>query len=72
MNYKQCFICREWTWDVCVTRPIRVDLCLPCYVDVLEVRQRRGVPLETDPEVDLLREGPDQSPAPSRPQLELF
>jgi len=39
----QCFICRQWTWDVCETNNWHVPLCLPCYVDVLEVRQARGV-----------------------------
>jgi len=41
-SYQQCVICREWGWDVsrCFEN---VGLCLPCYVDVLEVRQARGV-----------------------------
>lgn len=45
--YRQCFICRQWSWDVCGVLPESgrvdgLDLCLPCYVDVLEVRQARG------------------------------
>ena len=51
-TYSQCFICREWSWSVSrtssgITRG--VDLCLPCYVDVLEVRQARG-PMGADEE----------------------
>jgi len=44
-SYRQCFICRVWSWDVLgeAAGCIGVDLCLPCYVDVLEVRQARGV-----------------------------
>ena len=73
MQYAQCFICREWshmgsksihdTW-----------LCLPCYIDVLEVRQARGGLRKTAPMmVDQLREGPDQSEPPSPfAQLDLF
>ena len=42
--YQQCFICRGFSWDVSTFRPLGdVELCLPCYVDVLEVRERRGV-----------------------------
>lgn len=41
-SFSQCFICREWSWSVSKSYS-RVDLCLPCYVDVLEVRQARGV-----------------------------
>ncbi len=71
MNYRQCFICREWSWDVCKVIRSNVNLCLPCYVDVLEVRQGRGV--ETDPLAPALGEGPDESPAPPDPrQGDLF
>jgi len=41
MSYQQCFICRGWGWDVSKAMD-RVWLCLPCYVDVLEMRQSRG------------------------------
>jgi len=40
LGARQCFICREWTWDVCKSMN-DVELCLPCYVDILEVRQDR-------------------------------
>ena len=73
-DFRQCFICREWSWDVSRSFS-HTRLCLPCYVDVLEVRQRRGVSLETaEPVEESLREGPDQSSAPSHPfpQLNLF
>jgi len=40
-SYTQCFICRQWGWDVSKAFD-RVRLCLPCYVDVLEVKQARG------------------------------
>ena len=72
MQYSQCFICRQWSWDVCsgVGTPL---LCLPCYVDVLEVKQARGALGKTEPKVDPLREGPDQSEPPSPSvQLDLF
>ena len=39
-TYAQCFICRQWSWDASWTN-LEVRLCLPCYVDVLEVRQGR-------------------------------
>lgn len=42
MHYLQCFICREWSWDVSKVLRKDVHLCLPCYVDVLEVKQARG------------------------------
>jgi len=42
--YSQCFICRQWSYLVCKSGSMhpRSNLCLPCYVDVLEVRQNRG------------------------------
>ena len=40
--YAQCFLCRQWSWDASWS-DMEVRLCLPCYVDVLEVRQARGV-----------------------------
>jgi len=46
MNAKKCFICREWSWDVSKSFD-GVPLCLPCYVDVLEVRQARGAMVES-------------------------
>jgi len=54
---KQCFICREFSRLVSKSWS-HVDLCLPCYVDCLEVRERRG---KTEPLVPLLGEGPDES-----------
>ncbi len=47
MTYNQCFLCREWSWDVSRSFD-KVHLCLPCYVDCLEVRQARGVIGEPD------------------------
>jgi len=38
--YSQCLICRVWSWDACNSFD-GATLCLPCYVDVLEVRQDR-------------------------------
>ena len=72
MRYSQCFICREWSWDTAVSYP-NTQLCLPCYVDVLEVRQARGELGQAEPMVDQLREGPDQpeTPLPFL-QLDLF
>ena len=51
-SYRRCFICREWGWDVSKPTPnqIGADLCLPCYVDVLQVRQARGVMGKGSPE----------------------
>ena len=73
MQYCQCFLCREWGWDAsrCLDR---VMLCLPCYVDVLEVRQARGELGNTAPKVDeVLREGPDQCEPPlPYAQLDMF
>lgn len=73
----QCFICRQWSSDVSgVLGPMKdVQLCLPCYVDVLEVRQARGVMGEPwggpkDSKAPQAR-GPGNSPSPFR-QLELF
>jgi len=65
----QCFICREWSWEVsrCWSG---VRLCVLCYVDVLEVRQRRGAVAE--PAVAQLGEGPDGQPPPDLTQKELF
>lgn len=48
-SIQRCFICGVWSWDVTRCGPKgrdwvdSVSLCLPCYVDVLEVRQARGV-----------------------------
>lgn len=42
MSSSQCFICRAFTWDVTRSHG-GVELCLPCYVDVLEIRQGRGL-----------------------------
>jgi len=67
----RCFICREWSWDVSKSFE-GVPMCLPCYVDVLEVRQARGVMVEPARQEG----GPPakitgNSPSPYR-QLELF
>jgi len=78
-SYSQCFICREWSWSVSrVFNYGRVELCLPCYVDVLEVRQARGVMGEPsmgtgNPEEPVLGVpgGPGNSPSPYG-QLGLF
>jgi len=40
VSFTQCFICREFSWDVC--KAWNTPVCLPCYVDVLELRQERG------------------------------
>lgn len=86
----QCFICRQWSWDVCravlgprppyAGRSDNVTLCMPCYVDVLEVRQARGVmgPMEPDEGVVPADEksqilGTGNSPSPPDPlQWSLF
>lgn len=73
-QYVQCFLCREWSWSVSQSFD-RVSLCLPCYVDVLEVRQNRqesrGSRVPTaEPTKPQLREGPDQRPDPR--QLWMF
>lgn len=56
-----------------------VELCLPCYVDVLEVRQARGVMVDRRPELegeaDRQPSAPGNSPSPSPSlfrQLDLF
>jgi len=67
---QQCFICRVWSWDVCRCWS-GVQLCLPCYVDVLEVRENRGVVAVPEVEINL-GEGPDQQPLPDLSQKELF
>lgn len=55
---------------------IGTDLCLPCYVDVLEVRQARGVMGKEDStglggDTREAGAGPGNSPSPF-PQLDLF
>ena len=74
-SYSQCFMCRAWTWTVCkpAAGVIGVELCLPCYVDVLEVRQARGVMGVQDSGNDpaLSEDRPGCSPSPF-PQLDLF
>ena len=64
MQYSQCFICRQWSWDASKAFD-GVRLCLPCYVDVLEVRQARGELWSAAPATDQLREGPDEREPPS-------
>ena len=67
--FLQCYICREWT--SLTSKAFETELCLPCYVDILEIRERRGA--KTDPEVDVpIGEGPDKSVAPLYSQLEMF
>lgn len=64
MSYSQCFICREWSWDVSNVQ--RVPLCIPCYVDVLEVRQARGDVGKAERSAQQPRGRPGKSvPAPS-------
>ncbi len=72
MSYTQCFICREWGWDVSNVK--EVPLCMPCYVDVLEVRQARGVMGEpARQEGDPPATTPGNFPSPFAPQtLDLF
>ncbi len=67
VSYSQCFICREWSWSVSKIIGAGVTLCLPCYVDVLEVRQARGRVDETAGRE--AQEAADPSPFP---QIELF
>jgi len=69
----RCFMCGAYTWTV--TRALQwsnVELCLPCYVDVLEERQEKGA--SAVPVVEKLREGPDQQVRPLRfgEQMDLF
>lgn len=84
MPVRQCFICREFSWDVCVAWGL-TDLCLPCYVDVLEVREHRGAMPGPDAEVLVLGGGkaerseqeprgrPGKPVPPSDPrQIEMF
>jgi len=67
-----------WSWDVSrqEQQTVGADLCLPCYVDVLEVRQGRG--LMAEPRKDFGKNDPrleaniaGKSPSPFR-QLDLF
>jgi len=74
-SYRQCFICREWSWDACDAFS-GTTLCLPCYVDVLEVRQARGVMGKENsgglgPDAGEPRASTGNSPSPF-PQLDLF
>jgi len=79
----QCFICGKWSWEVSAVKDFGgTEMCLPCYVDVLEVRQARGAMgaeasrftssarerVHPTPESD---DSPGSSPSPYR-QLELF
>jgi len=73
----RCHLCGVWSWTV--SRAFEgCPLCLPCYVDVLEERQWaesgtvRGW-TGAEPKVEVLREGPDEHPAPEPyRQLDLF
>ncbi len=67
MSYSQCFICREWSWSVSKIIGAGVTLCLPCYVDVLEVRQARGSDDQTAG-----REAQEAGTPEPFPQIELF
>ncbi len=67
VSYSQCFICRVWSWDVSKIIGKAVTLCLPCYVDVLEVRQARGREEETAG-----REAQEAADPEPFPQIELF
>jgi len=73
--YGQCFLCRQWSWDTSNSFK-GTTLCLPCYVDVLEVRQARGV-MGTEhsgrsgPDTDEPRAESGNSPSPFT-QLDLF
>jgi len=73
-SYRQCFVCREWSWDACDAFR-GTTLCLPCYVDVLEVRQARGAMGEPagGPKNSKASEAniTGRSPSPFR-QLDLF
>lgn len=73
MSYSQCFICRQWS-HMGSKSTMDVWLCLPCYVDVLQVREKRGGQIIPEPEGGPLGEGPDQGePRPSPyTQGELF
>jgi len=75
-GYYQCFICREWSHMVqrCHDKVDLGYLCLPCYVDVLEVRQNRGGlgGGKAEPAELGFREGPDMSVPPPFRQLDLF
>ncbi len=75
--FERCHLCHEWGWMVSKAFE-GCPLCIPCYVDVLEERQRarsgevRGR-ASADPIKPNLGEGPDQRPAsePHR-QMDLF
>jgi len=81
-EYLQCFLCRDWGWTVCGST-WEVQLCLPCYVDVLETRQlhlemrakARGVMTEEHSGPEKLQEEAraeaGHSPSPLR-QMEMF
>jgi len=73
LSFNQCFICREWSGFT--SKSYEVELCLPCYVDILEIRQARGVMAEgqdADGD-DRVQPGSGNSPSPSdSSQLGLF
>jgi len=78
VNYLQCFVCRDWSWSV--SRILNgTHLCLPCYVDVLEVRQARGSmgePAGESAEAGLSNSAPEANTPGSAPsphvQLDMF
>jgi len=62
--FSPCWICREWS--SVVSNVQGVPLCIPCYVDVLEIRQKRQEKgLRAEPEVATLGDGPHRSAVPS-------
>jgi len=67
--FLQCFICRQWNY--LMKTEFEAELCLPCYVDVLEIRQRRGA-TAVPKKVAALREGPDQPEPLANRQIEMF
>jgi len=77
--YSQCWMCRVWSWDACNSFD-GATLCLPCYVDVLEMSQEkqaaRGVMGEQSEgsrgwDIAEQEDDPGNSPSPFR-QLDLF
>ena len=76
-----CFVCGMWSWTVSRVGAFgSVELCLECYVDVLEIRQARGVmgePSEASvgraiAEREDSARGPGSSPSPVPRQFDLF
>ena len=72
-SYSQCFICRHWSSDAGDAFS-GTTLCLPCYVDVLEGKQARGVlqTPEREGPVPGERPGPEANHPSPFTQLDLF